>query len=579
MKSLVTLSLALVPVCVAPVHAAISEPPNTFFGEVIVDNRVLTAGDAQYQVRVKFNGEVLDSYTMGERSAAMNNYVLRVAMDSVGSRLANTVREGDRVDFYVTDAFGEESFLQSATVGGRGQVQALQLGSLDTDGDGIDDSIDNCPGVDNPDQADDDNDGIGNACDTAGVSVSSIAQSTPVTNSTEPGALVGAGARISSASGDAPAQTVAGVAPVMLTAWVGSEATEVTLPAAVTGAEFYRTVDENCVLTNYSVCALGQMDMVDGNPIVDTAANLTRPAYYSLADDEGLRALTLDAGNSLPILPEDAYQLAAFKEKLWLIAGGLEVADDRVWSSADGFHWQHFDVEGDLSLSRQGYRVASFRHRLWLVGGQDEFGFNNDVWSSADGIAWQRETGEAGFAPRANHQLLSFNDQLWLFGGASDSEIFTDAWVSDDGIHWQEKMLPAELPASSEISAVVFDQHLWLAAGDGDTAMLWQSLEGAHWQAVKPLTVAAGQLASFAEHLWLLSGDNSGDILFSADGQAWHTVAAPSVFAAGGRYQTVVLGERLYLLTAEPDSNSALWVLDTKATLRKGVIGYFSNKD
>ncbi|MFN2383988.1 MAG: thrombospondin type 3 repeat-containing protein, partial [Gemmatimonadota bacterium] len=36
--------------------------------------------------------------------------------------------------------------------------------SVDTDGDGIDDWIDNCPGTPNADQADDDGDGIGDAC-------------------------------------------------------------------------------------------------------------------------------------------------------------------------------------------------------------------------------------------------------------------------------------------------------------------------------------------------------------------------------------------------------------------------------
>lgn len=35
----------------------------------------------------------------------------------------------------------------------------------DGDGDGVPDATDNCPGVTNPDQADDDSDGIGNACD------------------------------------------------------------------------------------------------------------------------------------------------------------------------------------------------------------------------------------------------------------------------------------------------------------------------------------------------------------------------------------------------------------------------------
>ena len=36
---------------------------------------------------------------------------------------------------------------------------------LDEDGDGVDDGIDNCPGLSNPDQADDDGDGLGNPCD------------------------------------------------------------------------------------------------------------------------------------------------------------------------------------------------------------------------------------------------------------------------------------------------------------------------------------------------------------------------------------------------------------------------------
>lgn len=38
----------------------------------------------------------------------------------------------------------------------------------DTDGDGIADSLDNCPSIANPDQSDSDGDGIGDACDTGG---------------------------------------------------------------------------------------------------------------------------------------------------------------------------------------------------------------------------------------------------------------------------------------------------------------------------------------------------------------------------------------------------------------------------
>ncbi len=37
--------------------------------------------------------------------------------------------------------------------------------AVDTDGDGVDDSIDNCVSVSNADQVDTDSDGIGNVCD------------------------------------------------------------------------------------------------------------------------------------------------------------------------------------------------------------------------------------------------------------------------------------------------------------------------------------------------------------------------------------------------------------------------------
>ncbi|MDH3974302.1 MAG: thrombospondin type 3 repeat-containing protein [Deltaproteobacteria bacterium] len=52
-------------------------------------------------------------------------------------------------------------------VSGSGQSAEIFIASdPDQDGDGISDSFDNCPAIANPDQGDDDNDGIGNACDS-----------------------------------------------------------------------------------------------------------------------------------------------------------------------------------------------------------------------------------------------------------------------------------------------------------------------------------------------------------------------------------------------------------------------------
>ncbi len=47
----------------------------------------------------------------------------------------------------------------------RGTAGAMAQLVVDSDGDGIDDRDDNCPGTCNPDQADGDGDGVGDACD------------------------------------------------------------------------------------------------------------------------------------------------------------------------------------------------------------------------------------------------------------------------------------------------------------------------------------------------------------------------------------------------------------------------------
>jgi hypothetical protein len=51
--------------------------------------------------------------------------------------------------------------------------------ALDTDGDGVEDTIDNCPFVANLDQADTDDDGIGTACDEDESSTSEESDSVP----------------------------------------------------------------------------------------------------------------------------------------------------------------------------------------------------------------------------------------------------------------------------------------------------------------------------------------------------------------------------------------------------------------
>ncbi|MDH4109075.1 MAG: thrombospondin type 3 repeat-containing protein [Gammaproteobacteria bacterium] len=64
---------------------------------------------------------------------------------------------------YMTNPSDPNDFNQGDTVGG--MLRFLSFGDIDTDGDGVLDTADNCPAVANADQLDTDGDGLGDACD------------------------------------------------------------------------------------------------------------------------------------------------------------------------------------------------------------------------------------------------------------------------------------------------------------------------------------------------------------------------------------------------------------------------------
>ena len=146
--------------------AALSEPQAIYYGQVVVNNQVLSASNIEYSVVVKRdNGEVLDTFTMGDHPEGFENqYVLRIPMDSTGARPIGYARTNDTVHFYAATDSSEE-LLDSAVVGERGTITALKLGMVDVDNDDIDDNIDNCLLHTNPNQANADGDSAGDACD------------------------------------------------------------------------------------------------------------------------------------------------------------------------------------------------------------------------------------------------------------------------------------------------------------------------------------------------------------------------------------------------------------------------------
>jgi uncharacterized membrane protein len=137
--------------------ARIPEPGNILYGLLPVANSMIS---------LQINGEVICLYTLGDIPAAGQNFVLRVPIDTIDPQEAGTARPGDEALLFV-DA--ETTAVATVTIGERGTVQRIFLPGtpVDTDNDGYEDGDDNCPGIANADQNDANNNGIGDACDSA----------------------------------------------------------------------------------------------------------------------------------------------------------------------------------------------------------------------------------------------------------------------------------------------------------------------------------------------------------------------------------------------------------------------------
>jgi hypothetical protein len=186
-------------------------------------------------------------------------------------------------------------------------------------------------------------------------------------------------------------------------------------------------------------------------------------------------------------------------------------------------------------------------------------------------IDWRLES-TAAWRPRDSQAEYVFGDRMWIAGGWFDSFEAPprDVWSSEDGVNWdlvtaEAPWLHSDLPMNT-----TFDGKMWMLGGwyngrlPGHSAsnQVWSSTDGVAWDQVTPAADwsprLSGTATEFRGGLWVVGGiedyyfgdDTSlkNDVWKSSDGREWTLVTADAPWSPRAYHQTVVLGDRMYVI-------------------------------
>ena len=317
-----------------------------------------------------------------------------------------------------------------------------------------------------------------------------------------------------------------------LTAWLGADDTLVDFSAGTDGLAFYRSSAADCDIANYSLCANGQLSLLNGTTVTDTAANVDRSGFYTFAHGANQVATRV----SHQVFQGRAYTDAVvFNDEIVMVGGSPRALDctNDVWTSTDGGSWVEL-TDSAAFTERQNHKITVFNNRLWLVGGMvpGTYGFCDtaigDVWYSDDGVTWTLATDSPGFSPRFDHALVAFDNKLWVIGGAENSVTYTnDVWSSSDGINWTQETGAAAFSARKLHNVAELSGTLYLVGGQSGGVLrdVWSSTDGANWSQV---TANGGfnradKLTTFNNRLWImnLTYGAKNEMWYSSDGASW----------------------------------------------------------
>ena len=127
---------------------------NPIVTRIVLYNTSATGADGDFDIRIEYG---LSAGTIYNGGTGKNGIVgFRLGSDAnpvvISASASTPTAVGSDTDYYYHVCSGRVSSTACTK-------------PLDTDGDGVPDSIDNCKNVPNPDQKDTDGDGVGDACD------------------------------------------------------------------------------------------------------------------------------------------------------------------------------------------------------------------------------------------------------------------------------------------------------------------------------------------------------------------------------------------------------------------------------
>ena len=285
----------------------------------------------------------------------------------------------------------------------------------------------------------------------------------------------------------------------------------------------------------------------------------------------GTYTLRVEVSDSLtsPQRATAATTVRIIKSGIFVLGGYAGSNKNDVWWSADGEAWNRETANAGWT-ERSDHQAVVHNGRLYVLGGHAGISFtrNDEVWWSVDGKNWVSE-GTAGWSGRGWHQAVEYQGLLYVLGGRSPGPS-NEVWSSADGKSWAKTN--AAWTARYAFQAVVHNGLLYVLGGnDGSNKNdVWSSADGANWRFEGNADWGVREYHQAVSHqgrLYILGGSGGydrNDVWSSLDGKSWRQEKANNndFWSRRNNFQALSRDGLLYVLggrNSGGNENKEVW--------------------